>query len=485
MKVILAGFNVDKSILEKLNKDKKTDSLTPEVISASYARISRDKRPIDKIRKDAIKEVEKARKSNSTIIFKMGHSSIAEHAVFNIDIIDISRYALEEVEKFRLCSYTEKSQRYITLEGSFILPEELKKTKLEKTFIKTINIQNKAYFYFFEKLKKYLLDKFKNPKDKKSLTLLEGLAKEDARYITSLATSSQVGLTSNARNLELMLRRFASNSLIEIQKLQELIYKEIKDIAPSIIRYHKANNYDKNTYNDLKELTNEILKNKLEKKIIASQDIELIDYPKDLDKLVAASLIHTSSNLPFKECKKIVEGLKEKELEEIFKRSFKYMQFYDPVLREFEYAYFIFNIVLSASCFAQLKRHRMTTITCQDYDLDLGYTIPPSIKEIGEEKKFKEIIDITNNTYSLIRKENQKVANYILTNAHRKRILLGVNARELYHISRLREDTHAQWDIRNLTNKMTSKLKEIMPLTFKLICGKDKYNEVYNSFFRE
>ena len=98
------------------------DDLTPEVLSASYARISRDPRPIGEIRVDSKEEIEKARRSNSSIIFKMGHHSVAEHAVFNLDVVNLSRYAVEELEKFRLCSYTEKSQRYISLDGDFVIP---------------------------------------------------------------------------------------------------------------------------------------------------------------------------------------------------------------------------------------------------------------------------------------------------------------------------------------------------------------------------
>ena len=110
MKVYLAGFNVDATILREFEeKLGKREDLTPEVLSAAYARISRDPRPINEIRKHAREEVERSRKSNSTIIFKMGHHSIAEHAVFNLDIIGVSRFAMEELEKFRLCSYTEKS----------------------------------------------------------------------------------------------------------------------------------------------------------------------------------------------------------------------------------------------------------------------------------------------------------------------------------------------------------------------------------------
>ena len=52
MKVYLAGFNVDTEVLRQLEEKggKRTD-ITPEVLSAAYARISRDPRPINEIRK--------------------------------------------------------------------------------------------------------------------------------------------------------------------------------------------------------------------------------------------------------------------------------------------------------------------------------------------------------------------------------------------------------------------------------------------------
>ena len=48
MEVYLAGYNVDTAVLRELEeKCGKRDDLTPEVLSAAYARISRDARPIN------------------------------------------------------------------------------------------------------------------------------------------------------------------------------------------------------------------------------------------------------------------------------------------------------------------------------------------------------------------------------------------------------------------------------------------------------
>ena len=485
MKVYLAGFNVDTEVLRQLEEKggKRTD-LTPEVLSAAYARISRDPRPINEIRKTAREEIDKSRKSNSAIIFKMGHHSVAEHAVFNLDILGVSRYVMEELEKFRLCAYTEKSQRYITLDNDHVLPDEIKGSKFEKAFLGIIQEQNKMYFVLFEKLKEHVFNK--NPQlagDPKKHNLLEGWAKEDARYIVALATQAQVGQTINARNAELLLRRFASHPLSEVKKLGRAIYEQISSIAPSIVIFHEVNDRDSKTYPELKKLGDKILGDACDVGKREGKEMELVEYTQNADDIIAASLLHASSGLSFKKCKNKVKSLGKEEKLEIFKASWRNMQLYDSMLREFEYVNLTFNITLSSACFGQLKRHRMSTITSQAYDPGFGVTIPESIKEIGIENEFNRIIDKTNQVYDQINKEIPLAAPYILTNAHRKRVLMRVNARELYHISRLREDTHAQWDIQNISIAMAEKAKEVMPLTFALIGGKDKYSQIYAKLY--
>lgn len=485
MKVNLAGFNVDTAVLTEMEKvyGKRTD-ITPEVLSAAYARISRDPRSIDEIRKDARTEVERARKSNSTIIFKMGHHSVAEHAVFNLDIIGVSRYVMEELEKFRLCSYTEKSQRYITLDNDFVIPSEIKNTEFEPLFIDTIKEQNKAYFILFKKLKEYVFDQNKDlAKDPKKYGLLEGWAKEDARYITSLATKSQVGQTINARNLELLLRRFASSPLSEVKALGRTIYGAICDVAPSIVIFHQENDRDSKTYRELKSLSEKLISKDDSEISDKIDEVSLVEYPENGDDLIVAAILHASSKQPYSICKEKIEKLSLKEKENVLKTSWKNMQFYDSMLREFEYANLTYDLVVSSACFGQLKRHRMSTITSQRYDPNLKNTIPESIKNIGMDKFFLEVVEKTNDLYEKINKKLPLVAPYILTNSHRKRVLMRVNARELYHISRLREDAHAQWDIQNLSRKMSYLAKEKMPLTFKLIGGKDKYNDIYKEIY--
>ena len=271
--------------------------------------------------------------------------------------------------------------------------------------------------------------------------------------------------------------------LSEVKKLGRAIYEQISSIAPSIVIFHEVNDRDSKTYPELKKLGDKILGDACDVGERERKEVELVEYTQDADDIIAASLLHASSGLSFKKCKNKVKSLGQEEKLEIFKASWRNMQLYDSMLREFEYVNLTFNITLSSACFGQLKRHRMSTITSQAYDPSFGVTIPESIKEIGMEDEFNRIIDKTNQAYDQINKEIPLAAPYMLTNAHRKRVLMRVNARELYHISRLREDTHAQWDIQNISIAMAEKAKKVMPLTFALIGGKDKYSQIYAKLY--
>jgi len=73
MKVLLAGYNLDYETIRKLQAARpELRNLTPETLSAAYARISRDPRPVDELRAVSREEVEKARQSNQAIVFGLG-----------------------------------------------------------------------------------------------------------------------------------------------------------------------------------------------------------------------------------------------------------------------------------------------------------------------------------------------------------------------------------------------------------------------------
>jgi len=422
-------------------------SLTPETICAAYARISRSEKDISDLRSEARNDIEKSRKSNETIVFGLGHSSIAEHAVFNFDLMEISRIAIEYIQSHRLASYTEKSQRYVSVKSGYHIPEEIKSDKLLlKSYKEFCDICFELYF----KAQKLL--------SSNDLTLTE--TNEDARYMLPLSTYTQCGLTINGRSLEYLISDLRSQDSFELRNIGEMLFSQIKNVAPSIIKYTEGRKVFKKVIPKVKY--------KFPKKIL-----QIISFDKrGQDKIIMT--------LKFKN-----EGIK-------YKRQFKAEKFdlqnlenivfslndYDKVPREFEMSGITFIAYCSASCFAQLKRHRMSTIIPQAY----SFTEKPFIPHTFIKTELKTDLEKLSKKALLIdrkiRIKNENFLPYSALNATKRAVLVKMNSRELYHFVRLRSDKHAQLEIRKISDTLAEESKKISPSLYKYLCGKDTFKSI-------
>ncbi|MBW2991536.1 FAD-dependent thymidylate synthase, partial [Candidatus Woesearchaeota archaeon] len=219
-----------------------SEQFTPEILSAAYARISRSPEDVNELVVEASQDVTKARKSNENIIYGMGHHSVADHAIFNFNITGVSRLAVESIEERRIAGYTEKSQRYITLDGDYVKPKEFSSEDLKK-FEELVEFQNDFYFRNNPKLFDYLKKKFSKEinklegrKKKDYEKKLEGSAKEDARYSLCLATEAQLGCSYPGQTLELAIRKLKHGRLTEEREISKQLFDETVQYAPSLIQ---------------------------------------------------------------------------------------------------------------------------------------------------------------------------------------------------------------------------------------------------------
>jgi flavin-dependent thymidylate synthase len=485
MKVTLAGFNVEQDLLKTLTRNKRVVP-TPETISAAYARISRSDKPVEELRREARKELEQARKSNMTIVFEMGHHSIAEHAVFNFDISGISRLATEALEHHRLNSYTERSQRYVDVEGTAVVPPEIAESDYRDEFLSAVKAQNSYYRELYEKLIPYF--RARHPELAGDEVRIRSAAKEDARYIVGLSIETQLGMTVNARNLELLLRRLAASDLREARALGDELYREVEEVAPSLLVFLGPTDYERHTYPRLRDYAATFMLPAFTKRprnfiALSASDVQLVDYTQNADNKLLAAVMHTVSRASYAECLARIERQTLARKKEIFKLVCQDLQAYDAALREFEHLSLTFELVVSASCYAQLKRHRLMTITAQPYNPNQGWTIPNSIADIKEHKAFKDLLMRTEDVYDKLAAVSPSAAQYVLTNSHQRRLVVTLDAREMYHLSRMREDLSAQWDIRDIVGRMVEQARHVMPLALLLAGGKDEYPKLYTELF--
>ncbi|MBK6767230.1 MAG: FAD-dependent thymidylate synthase [bacterium] len=448
------------------------EAFTPETISAAYARISRDPSHVTELRRSARFSVARARKSNENIIFGLGHASVAEHATFNFDVSHLSRLATEELQYHRLQSFTEKSQRYITFGEEYIVPPELVGTDVESKFRDVVRKLFATYTTILETLTESSLPDDPGALSKAELRDLENRAKEDARYLLPLACSTQMGMTLNARNLEHLLWELSDHPLTEVRELGQAIHAAVGKMAPSLVKYTSRREYPRANRLALRA---QFAGKPAPESALSFRNApraELLDFDRDAEHRVLEAFSFSSNGTMTKA-----------DEAKLWRLIFTNLGPHDPVYREFEVARATLALEMSATCYAQFKRHRLMTQLVQSYAPQFAAIVPPAIEDIGQADVFRAAVRDAAEAAQEIAKSSPGLEAYVLTNAHVKRVMVSLNARELYHLCRLRCDAHAQWEIQLLAGKMLELLQSKWPNLLALACGKDKYDEVAAQFF--
>jgi flavin-dependent thymidylate synthase len=484
MKVTLVGANLE---LEQVNRALADPGcrphLSPEPIAAAYARISRSERSVEELRREARENVDKARKSNRTIVFEMGHASIAEHASFNFDLEGISRLAIEAVEHSRLASYTERSQRYVLIGADIVVPNEVRDASgFGPRYLEAVDVLHQGYRRLVEGLVDHHVRQAGGEAslDKGRRRDIDTAAREDARYLLPLATAGQLGLTLNARSLESMIRRLRGHSLSEIRWISQRLEEEALAVTPSLIRHTTPWEWEE------PQEAHPGAFDAVATQLPGSVDPSRSATGSDVASPVRAVLLYSTPSpaglllggirferggTPFS------PGGRDsgRDFGAVADAWFSGAGVHAPAPRSFELVDFLFELTCSAACFGQLKRHRMATVLAAPYDPGHGPMVPPSVREAGLEPDFLRILASVRPHLDEARRRLGPAADYLLSNAHCRRVLFKTSLRELVHIARLRLDRHAQWEIRDLAGQMCRLAVERLPEMEPWLCGKDSF----------
>ncbi len=205
--------------------------------------------------------------------------------------------------------------------------------------------------------------------------------------------------------------------------------------------------------------------------------VSLLRYTSDPEETVALAAKLCYSKLDIEELKK---GLQEKELKKFIKKILSMGH-----LSTIEHIAFTFGIEgVSRSLLAQITRHRIASysVKSQRYVAEskssnetFNYIIPISIKELGPsyENKFSEQMNQIQEWYDYwykVLEGNEygaaEDARFVLPNAAETKMVLTMNARELYHFFKLRCCHRAQWEIRELAWQMLALVRAVAPNIF-------------------
>ena len=129
---------------------------------------------------------------------------------------------------------------------------------------------------------------------------------------------------------------------------------------------------------------------------------------------------------------------------------------------------------ISRACSHQLVRHRLASYSqeSQRYvDMsDPQFVVPPDIAANPRAMEIWEgVVDELKAAYRELRELGirKEDARFLLPNATATRIVMSANFREWRHIIRLRTNPAAQWEIRELANRVLDILYQVAPSVFQ------------------
>ena len=149
-------------------------------------------------------------------IVGMGHHSVIEHATYTFSVEGVSRALTHQLVRHRIASYSQQSQRYVSMDcADYVIPPSIEDNAVaEKEFRKLMDSIWEVYRVLSEKVEV-----------------------EDARYVLPNASSTNITITMNARELRHFFSlRCCNRAQWEIRLVADEMLRVVKKVSPSIFR---------------------------------------------------------------------------------------------------------------------------------------------------------------------------------------------------------------------------------------------------------
>lgn len=144
-------------------------------------------------------------------LYRNGHHSVFEHVYFTFKIEGISRACSHQLVRHRMCAFTQRSQRYCSEDGfGYVTPYTIRMDEeSEQAYLNVIGKIQDTY---------------------DSMTRLEGIPNEDARFLLPNACETSLYLSCNLRELiHIANERLCERAQWEIRELVHKMRNVVDD----------------------------------------------------------------------------------------------------------------------------------------------------------------------------------------------------------------------------------------------------------------
>ena len=447
--------------------------VSEEELAVVFAMTSRRPEPFD-----AIKEMvtaEKAADFHERWVLGYGHASVAEHAVVHLAVENVSRLACDTLEDNRLASYTEKSSRYQVLErDAFYTPPELDDApELRESYTTACHRLFDVYYDLVDRTQAYLASvhpQRDGERDGAYRLRLRRIATDACRFVLPASTLTNVGVTMNTRSLEHAVRKLLSSDLQEERELGEELKEQAKTITPTLVRYADRNEYIVRSREALRAQS-AALQPAPSQPAAGPRSVEarLVDFLRDAEDRIAAALLYRNAQEPYDVVRRRAEGLSDGEREAVIAAALDSLGPHDSTVRELEQVEYTFEYLMDYGAYREFKRHRMQSYLPQPLTVAEGYVEPELFPESGLSEAYREAMDVSAEAHACVAALSPRLAEYVVTHAHLRRVVTRMNLRECYHYFKLRTQPQAHFTIREAAQQAMDAVREVHPLLLRFI----------------
>ena len=417
--------------------------LTEEQIAVTFAMTSRSPEPFDEIA-NRVSEASAA-SFNERWVVGYGHASVAEHAIVHLAVENISRLACDALEDNRLASYTEKSSRYQVIDAdSFHVPAELDDVpSLRREYVETCRNLFASYRRMLDGVLAHLRSarpRADHEADSAYSLRLRRLATDACRAVLPAATLTNVGVTANARSLEHAISKLMSSPLSEERSIGLELREQGRTITPTLVKYADQNPY----LAALRTVGAEPADQSAQR---SPASVTLLDYRRDAPEVLAAALLFRRGG-SFADSTARAASMSPEQRIAVIHDAVRQIGPFDAAPREFELVDYSFEFTFDYGALREFRRHRMQTYLSQPLTVANGYLLPRLIHEAGLEPDFAAAVGESAAAFRKLHDHSPAVAQYLVTHAHRQRVLSRLSLRECYHLFKLRASREAHESIR-------------------------------------
>jgi len=472
-------------------------NLNPEVIGAALARYSRAPTGLKEtiarefLNPDGTPNEVKGSALIDRVVNKFGDESVAELAVAPLCIEDVSNLMTKIIEDCRIGgSPIEESTRYVLYdqkkngEWRYVRPQSILQSGLRNKFVETVEFLFETYASLVEPMQdlfrkrlpqdqfqieveregqpgKSGWDELENDSERKAHKIAYGFTIRSAacdviRCILPACTKANMGLVGNGRFYSGLISKLLTQGLGEGHALAGDIQNALNTQIPTFIKRAAKNDYQADNHRNMRKLCAGLFAGvPIEK----CAEVVLLEDPQEESQThLLASMIFPHVQHSTEQIRKVVRALGKEKHREIFatyigERKTKK----DRPGRALETGYPIqFDIIAGFAEYRDLQRHRMLTQQRQDLGVLLGYSVPQEIAQIGQEEIVRECFDRSEDLHGDLKRAGMEgEAQYVTLFNHYIRWNVGMNLRELGHLTELRTQKAGHPKYRRTVQLMT------------------------------